>query len=93
MADDDAIRAVVKRLARPHPSGGDVVERSMILAEGGDFAALITWITAHAGVPDASTAAAPKQGLHGLYGSRVGGNAAAAARPPLRYVLPAGVLS
>ena len=36
---DDAIRAVVSRLARPHASGGMVVERAALLAEGADFAA------------------------------------------------------
>jgi hypothetical protein len=36
---DDAIRAVVTRLSRPHASGGDVIERAAILAEGGDPAA------------------------------------------------------
>jgi hypothetical protein len=33
---DDAIRAVVVRLSRPHASGGDAIERAAILAEGGD---------------------------------------------------------
>jgi hypothetical protein len=45
--DDDAIRALVTRLARPHPSGGDVIERAAILAEGADLAAVMAWITAH----------------------------------------------
>jgi hypothetical protein len=31
---DDAIRAVVTRLSRPHASGGNVIERAAILAEG-----------------------------------------------------------
>jgi hypothetical protein len=48
---DDAIRAVVVRLSRPHASGGDVIERAAILAEGGD---------AEATVPRA-----PSRGLHG----------------------------
>jgi hypothetical protein len=34
--DDDEIRAVVTRLARPHPAGGEVIERAAILAEGSD---------------------------------------------------------
>ena len=33
---DDPIRAVVVRLSRPHASGGHVIERAAILAEGGD---------------------------------------------------------
>jgi hypothetical protein len=85
--DDDAIRALVTRLARPHASGGDVIERSMLLAEGGDFAEVVAWITDHDGVPDATSAAAPSRGLHG---TRL--TAATASTPPLRYVMPAGAL-
>jgi hypothetical protein len=32
VARDAEIRAIVKRLARPHSSGGDVVERAALLA-------------------------------------------------------------
>jgi hypothetical protein len=35
--DDDPILALVKRLARPHASGGTVIERAAILADGADF--------------------------------------------------------
>jgi hypothetical protein len=87
--DDDEIRALVKRLARPHPSGGDVIERSVILAEGSDCTKVIEWITAHAGAPEA-LAAAPGRGLHG---PRLGGGQGAEHRAPLRYVLPAGALT
>ena len=48
---DDALRAVVVRLSRPHASGGAVIERAAILAEGDDAAAI---------VPTASS-----RGLHG----------------------------
>src|SRR5207244_9162814 len=41
-AGDAETRALVKRLARPHPSGGDVVERAALLASG-DFAAPLRW--------------------------------------------------
>jgi hypothetical protein len=57
--DDDAIRALVTRLARPHPSGGEVIERAAILAEGADFAAVMVWITAHDGIPETQAAKAP----------------------------------
>ena len=50
---DDAIRAVVVRLSRPHASGGKVVERAAILAEGAHSAAIVQWITDHAGDPRA----------------------------------------
>jgi hypothetical protein len=88
--DDDTIRALVKRLARPHPSGGEVVERAAILAEGADFAAVMEWITAHAGIPETQVAKAPS---HGLHGSRLSYGGGGASRPPLRFVLPAGALA
>jgi hypothetical protein len=88
-AAESAIRAVVERLARRHPSGGMVVERAAILAEGADSAAVIAWIAAHAGEPEA--AAVTRKG-GGLHGSRIAGRSAAEGRPPARYVLPAGAL-
>ena len=88
--EDDAIRVLVTRLARPHPSGGEVIERAAILAEGADFEEVMAWITAHAGVPEEMVAAAPR---HGLHGSRLGDSGGTGARPPLRFVLPAGALA
>ncbi len=88
--DDDAIRVLVRRLARPHPSGGDVIERSVILAEGAAFGEIIAWITDHAGIPEATVVGAPRRGLHG---ARLSGGVGEAPRAPLRYVLPAGVLA
>jgi hypothetical protein len=87
--DDDAIRELVTRLARPHPSGGEVIERAVILAEGGDSAAVMAWITDHAGVPEAAVASAPRAGLHG---ARLSGGVGAKPKAPLRFVLPAGAL-
>jgi hypothetical protein len=89
--DDDAIRELVKRLARPHPSGGEVIERAGILAAGADSAAVMAWIADHDGVPEAPTASAPSSGLHG---ARLGGRGAEPASPtPSRFVLPAGALA
>jgi hypothetical protein len=88
--DDDAIRALVIRLARPHASGGEVIERAAILAEGADSAAVMAWIAAHAGVPEATVATSPR---HGLHGSRLGNSGGAEPRTPLRFVLPAGALA
>jgi hypothetical protein len=62
--DDDAIRALVARLARAHPSGGKVIERAAILAEGADFAAVMAWVIAHGGKPEPTVAAATRRGLH-----------------------------
>jgi len=87
--DDDAIRSLLARLARAHPSGGTVVERAAILAEGADFDAVIAWIGAHGGEPEERTAKASTSGLHG---SRVHDAGSAEPRAPSRFVLPAGVL-
>jgi hypothetical protein len=87
--DDDAIRSLLTRLARAHPSGGTVVERAAILAEGADFDAVIAWVRAHGGEPEARTATASTSGLHG---ARVHDAGSAEPRVPSRFVLPAGVL-
>jgi hypothetical protein len=84
--DADAIQALVKRLGRPHPSGGTVIERAAILAEGADFTAVLAWIADHDGKPE-NAIEAPGGGLHG---SRVQDSPAASGGTPLRYVLPAG---
>jgi hypothetical protein len=82
--DDDAIRALVVRLARPHPSGGDVIERAAILAEGADFPAVMVWIADHGGTPETASTV-PKGGLHA---SRRSDRDGTGPRTPLRYVLP-----
>jgi hypothetical protein len=87
--DDDGIRALVARLSRPHPSGGDVIERAAILAEGAHSTAVVAWIIAHDGTPEAAVAASAKRGLHSARLSDAGG---AQPSPPRRYVLPAGTL-
>jgi ABC-type Fe3+ transport system substrate-binding protein len=78
-----AIRAVVRRLSRAHSTGGAVIERAAILAEGEAASAIIDWILDHAGQAEAAAAAAPR-GLHGASGAQH--------RAPLRYVLPPGAL-
>jgi hypothetical protein len=88
--DDEAIRRVVVRLSRPHPSGGEVIERAAILAEGPDSSAVLTWIAAHDGAPEDRAPAASGRGLHS---ARLHRGGAADTRPPLRYVLPRGALS
>jgi len=88
--DDETIPALVKRLARPHPSGGAVIERAAILADGADFASVIAWIVDHGGQPEASIPAVSTRGLHGARLNNTGGEQS---RPPLRYVLPAGTLT
>lgn len=78
------------RLARPHSSGGEVIERAAILAAGSDSVAVIAWITAHAGIPEVAAASAPR---HGLHGARIDSREGAQSGTPLRFVLPAGALS
>ena len=65
-----------------------MIERAAILAEGSDADAIIRWILAHSGRPEAVPVPATAQGLHGS--RRSGG---AAEQHPPRYVLPAGVLT
>src|SRR3954468_5402782 len=78
---DDAIRALLVRLSRPHPSGGKVIERAAVLASGADLEAVMRWIAAHAGQPETTPSAGSPRGLHS---SRV-----EAVHSPRRYLLPA----
>ena len=73
------------RLARPHASGGTVIERPAILAEGADFISVIGWIIAHGGEAEAASPASGR----GLHGPRASGGDAV----PRRFVLPPGELS
>jgi hypothetical protein len=85
--EDEAIAALVARLARPHPAGGTVVERAAIVAEGADFDAVMRWILGHGGIPEAPVATSAR---HGLHGSRLHAGGGSEQRAPSRFVLPAG---
>jgi hypothetical protein len=87
--DDDAIRALLTRLARPDASGGDVIERAAILAAGSDFTEIMAWVMAHGGKPEAPAAPASSGGLHGARITAAGANQSIV---PLRFVLPPGTL-
>jgi hypothetical protein len=87
--DDQTIRTLVARLARAHPSGGSIIERAAIVAEGGDSRAVVTWIVDHGGTPEAVVATPQRRGLHGALVHAGGGSEP---RVPSRYVLPAGAL-
>lgn len=83
--EDDAIKVLVKRLARAHPSGGSVIERAQIMAEGTGSSDVMTWILAHGAVPeDVAERTSTRRGLHGISDS--------APRTTSRFVLPAGAL-
>jgi hypothetical protein len=87
--DDDAIRSLVTRLARAHPSGGTVIERAAVVAEGADFDAVMQWIVDHGGKPEVMPETETR---HGLHGARFQPAPSARPRPPSRLVLPAGAL-
>jgi hypothetical protein len=88
--DDDTIRTLVTRLGRAHPSGGTVIERAAIIAEGGDAEAIMAWIADHGGTPEAAVPTTQRRGLHGSLLHAGGGSAP---RAPSRFVLPAGTLT
>lgn len=86
--DDDAILALVTRLARPDGTGGQVIERAAIMAAGAGSGAVEAWILAHAGKPEEGAATTAGRGLHG--DRFIGASRQRAA--PRRYVIPPGVL-
>ncbi|HWF54654.1 MAG TPA: hypothetical protein VG223_08510 [Solirubrobacteraceae bacterium] len=86
--DDTEIAAVVNRLARPHSSGGKVIERAAILAAGADSAAIVAWILDHSGTPEQNPSTSSRRGLHS---ARLADSSSKASGPN-RFVLPAGVL-
>src|SRR5690348_8020038 len=80
----DQTATLIRRLARPHASGGMVIERSVILAEGAKSAAILRWIADHDGVGESTAPSARGQGLHGARATDPRQEA-----PPRRFVLPA----
>ena len=90
MPNDDEIRVLLSRLSRRHSSGGTVIERAAIVAEGADSTAVVAWILDHAGEPEAAVDKSSKGGLHG---PRVSEPIGPGPRAPARYVLPAGALN
>jgi hypothetical protein len=87
--EDDEIRTLLTRLARPHESGGKIVERAAILANGADFAEVMAWITARGGTAEAMVSTT-KGGLHNM---RDDTRADATAQTPRRFVLPPDALA
>ena len=86
MLDDEAVRAAVIELSRPHPSGGRVIERAAVQAAGPGAASIMAWVDEH-GHAEALPDARAGGGLHTPRGSGPD------MRRPLRYVLPAAVLA
>jgi hypothetical protein len=82
----DAIGTLVRRLARPHPSGGTVIERPLILAEGTRSTAILAWIADHGGAPDSTLSSVRNKGLHS---PSLAGGLERQGAPARRYILPA----
>jgi hypothetical protein len=91
LIDDDAIRAIVIRLARPAASGAHTIERAAILAEGAECAEIEAWIVRQGGEPLVDVA--PSRGRLGLHAERMEGRSSPAGAAPSRYVLPASLLA
>jgi hypothetical protein len=87
--DDDAIRSLITRLARAHPAGGTVIERAAVMAAGADSNAVMAWIVAHGGKPEA---VAETSSRHGLHGSRLHASGGSGPRAAARFIFPAGAL-
>jgi hypothetical protein len=92
MIEEETIRAIVVRLARPSGSrtGIHVVERAAILAEGSDCAEIEAWILREGGEPCSD--ATVSQG-RGLYAERANARSVSAGAAPSRYILPASALN
>ena len=88
--DDDEIRSLLGRLGRPHPSGGTVIERAAIVAEGRGSESVLRWMLAHGAEPEAAVASTARHGIHDAGRPDAGATRSAAA--PSRYILPAGAL-
>jgi hypothetical protein len=87
--EDATIHELVDRLARPHRSGGTVIERAAILAEGADFDAVMRWILARDGVAEAGAVKAKPRGIHSTRYHDTEGDAPPV---PARFILPPGAL-
>lgn len=84
--EDTEIEALVTRLGRPHRSGGTVIERAAIVAEGADFDAVMSWILNRGGKAEVAPKKAPARGIHAARYHDTEGDAPPV---PLRFILPA----
>jgi hypothetical protein len=86
---DEDISTLVARLSRKHRSGGRVIERAAIMAEGGNSAAILSWLADNDWEPEAEKAPSTDRdgfGLHGMRREAERGRAQAQA--PRRYISP-----
>jgi hypothetical protein len=88
--DDEAIRQLVERLSRRHSSGGAVIERAAIMAEGAKSGAILAWITSHDWEPEEAAPPTSTRGSLGLHGMRQRDLERGQSQAPRRYVLRPG---
>jgi hypothetical protein len=91
-AMDEDISTLVARLSRRHRSGGRVIERAAIMAEGGNSAAILAWLADNDWKPEADAPVSSDRdglGLHGMRREAERGRAQQQA--PRRYISPAPV--
>ena len=88
---DEEISALVARLSRPNRSGGSVIERAAIMAEGSRSAAILDWLVAASWTPEEAVVSTAYRGGSGLHGMRRESERNdARAQAPRRYVSPSG---
>jgi hypothetical protein len=90
--DDISSAQVVRRLARPAPGGGVVVERAAVFAEGAHFAEIEAWILRNGGEPEKLEDDDSEDAGGGMYAARRRSLARSSAPAPSRYFLPASAL-
>ena len=87
---DEDISTLVARLSRKHRSGGRVIERAAIMAEGGNSVAILAWLAENDWKPEEDAPVSNNRegmGLHGMRREAERGRAQAQA--PRRYISPA----
>jgi hypothetical protein len=90
--DDAAIDRIVRRLARPQPSGELVVERASLLAEGPHCSDIEAWILRNGGEAETSDDSPDGDAGGGIFGARRSAYARVGSGHPARYFIPAGAL-
>jgi len=89
-AMDEDISTLVARLSRKHRSGGRVIERAAIMAEGGNSVAILAWLADNNWEPEADAAPSSDRDGMGLPGlRRAPARGRAQAQAPRRYISPA----
>jgi len=88
MIEEETIRSIVTRLARPSGSGTHIVERAALLAEGPDCAQIEGWILRVGGEPCGAANVSRGRGLHAERADARSPTGVA----PSRYLLPTSAL-